>query len=114
MKKYIVAAIMVSALTLPGFAMAANGQEEPDTADAAAIAKVQVSLADAVRAAEQAQNGKALSAAFTAQGGYEVEVTDASGTVTNVTVDPSTAKVTVGGSHRDEGNEPDGEEGEDN
>src|ERR1700680_2399681 len=97
--KLIVSAVALSiAAVTAGGAFAADEKTQNDTndqVDVQAMMKAKITLAGAIQAAEGAQGGKAVSAAYEGNNGqaaYQVEVA-ADGKTTSVLIDGETGKV---------------------
>ena len=98
--KLIVSAVALSiAAVTAGGAFAANDKAQTETndqVDVQTMMKAKITLAGAIQAAEGAQGGKAVSAAYEGNNGqaaYQVEVAAADGKTTSVLIDGDTGKV---------------------
>lgn len=96
--------LLVSAVALSIVAVTAGGafaddkthNETSDQADVQTMMKAKITLAGAIQAAEGAQGGKAVSAAYEGDNGqaaYQVEVAAADGKTSSVLIDGETGKV---------------------
>ena len=110
----LVAMSMVAATASAAFAENHKG-ETSDQAEAQMMMQAKVTLAEAIKAAETAQSGKALSASFEANKGqpaYEVEVAVASGSTEAVLVDAQTGKILKKLTDDEQGENGEGEQGD--
>jgi uncharacterized membrane protein YkoI len=113
--------LLVSAVALSIVAVTAGGafadnkahNETNDQVDVQMMMKAKITLASAIQAAEGAQGGKAVSAAYEGNNGqaaYQVEVAAADGKTTSVLIDGDTGKVLKTSIDTQDGNNGDNEQ----